>query len=104
MSSRWPDPLYTDLCLLSGETVNVAIRNGNEAVLIGQKSANRWSNVRAPLGVVCRYMLPAPEKRCFYPLTEELVGIVDKLRVCGGLRHSEVDLPILPKNLERESA
>ncbi len=46
------------LMLLSGETVNVAIRNGNEAVLIGQLGVNRWSGCVRRWAVVCRCMLP----------------------------------------------
>ena len=53
------------LMLLSGETVNVAIRNGTEAVLIGQKECKSMVECAHLWAVVCRYMLPVREKRCF---------------------------------------
>ncbi|STN26120.1 negative regulator of allantoin and glyoxylate utilization operons [Escherichia coli] len=43
-------PFMRRLMLLSGETVNVAIRNGNEAVLIGQLECKSMVRMCAPLG------------------------------------------------------
>ena len=40
-------PFMRRLMLLSGETVNVAIRNGNEAVLIGQLECKSMVRMRA---------------------------------------------------------
>ncbi len=43
-------PFMRRLMLMSGETVNVAIRNGNEAVLIGQQECKSMVRMCAPLG------------------------------------------------------
>lgn len=58
-------PFMRRLMLLSGETVNVAIRNGNEAVLIGQLECKSMVRMCAPLG--SRLPLHASERarRCF---------------------------------------
>ncbi|EBP5395672.1 transcriptional regulator, partial [Salmonella enterica] len=95
-------PFMHRLMLLSGETVNVAIRNGNEAVLIGQKECKSMVRMCAPLGSRLPLHASGAGKALLYPLTEEeLVGIV----VNTGLRRftptTLVDLPILLKNLEQ---
>lgn len=91
-------PFMHRLMLLSGETVNVAIRNGNEAVLIGQKECKSMVRMCAPLGSRLPLHASGAGKALLYPLTEEeLVGIV----VNTGLRRftptTLVDLPILLK-------
>ncbi|EJT4176472.1 HTH-type transcriptional repressor AllR [Salmonella enterica] len=95
-------PFMHRLMLLSGETVNVVIRNGNEAVLIGQKECKSMVRMCAPLGSRLPLHASGAGKALLYPLTEEeLVGIV----VNTGLRRftptTLVDLPILLKNLEQ---
>ncbi|VEB62383.1 IclR family transcriptional regulator [Salmonella enterica subsp. enterica] len=68
-------PFMHRLMLLSGETVNVAIRNGNEAVLIGQKECKSMVRMCAPLGSRLPLHASGAGKALLYPLTEEeLVG------------------------------
>ncbi len=86
MSSRWPD-LYAPTYAAFWRTVNVAIRNGNEAVLIGQKRCKSMVRMYAPIGESSAVTCFGAGKRC-YPLTEEELG-GDRRQppVCGGLRH-----------------
>ncbi len=57
--------------LLSGETVNVAIRNGNEAVLIGQLECKSMVRMCAPLGSRLPLHASGAGKALLYPLAEE---------------------------------
>jgi IclR family negative regulator of allantoin and glyoxylate utilization operon len=67
------------LMLLSGETVNVAIRNGTEAVLIGQKECKSMVRMCAPLGSRMPLHASGAGKALLYPLMEEeLMDIVVK--------------------------
>uniref|UniRef100_UPI003D767158 IclR family transcriptional regulator domain-containing protein n=1 Tax=Salmonella enterica TaxID=28901 RepID=UPI003D767158 len=59
------------------ETVNVAIRNGNEAVLIGQKECKSMVTMCAPLGSRLQLHASGAGNAMLYPLTDYvLVGIV----------------------------
>lgn len=65
------------LMLLSGETVNVAIRNGNEAVLIGQLECKSMVRMCAPLGSRLPLHASGAGKALLYPLAEEeLMSII----------------------------
>ena len=77
-------PFMRRLMLLSGETVNVAIRNGNEAVLIGQ--------------LECKSMV----KALLYPLAEEeLMSIILQTGLQQFTPTTLVDMPTLLKDLEQ---
>jgi len=63
-------PFMHRLMLLSGETVNVAIRNGTEAVLIGQKECKSMVRMCAPLGSRMPLHASGAGKALLYPLME----------------------------------
>jgi IclR family transcriptional regulator, negative regulator of allantoin and glyoxylate utilization operons len=70
-------PFMRRLMLLSGETVNVAIRNGNEAVLIGQLECKSMVRMCAPLGSRLPLHASGAGKALLYPLAEEeLMSII----------------------------
>ncbi len=94
-------PFMRRLMLLSGETVNVAIRNGNEAVLIGQLECKSMVRMCAPLGSRLPLHASGAGKALLYPLAEEeLMSII----LQTGLQHTPttlVDMPTLLKDLEQ---
>ena len=61
-------PFKRRLMLLSGETVNDAIRNGNEAVLIGQLECKSMVRMCAPLGSRLPLHASGAGKALLYPL------------------------------------
>ncbi len=83
--------------LLSGETVNVAIRNGNEAVLIGQlecKSMVRMCAAGQSSAAACF----RSGKALLYPLAEEeLMGIIRQTALQQFTPTTLVDMPTSPE-------
>ncbi|BBV18266.1 HTH-type transcriptional repressor AllR [Citrobacter portucalensis] len=94
-------PFMHRLMLLSGETVNVAIRNGTEAVLIGQKECKSMVRMCAPLGSRMPLHASGAGKALLYPLMEEeLMDIVVKTGLQQFTPTTLVDFPTLLRNLE----
>ncbi len=79
-------PFMRRLMLLSGETVNVAIRNGNEAVLIGQLECKSMVRMCAPLGSRLPLHASGAGKALLYPLAEEELMSIILQPVCSSLR------------------
>lgn len=95
-------PFMHRLMLLSGETVNVAIRNGTEAVLIGQKECKSMVRMCAPLGSRMPLHASGAGKALLYPLMEEeLMDIVVKTGLQQFTPNTLVDFPTLLRNLEQ---
>ena len=85
-----------------GETVNVAIRNGNEAVLIGQQECKSMVRMCAPLGSRLPLHASGAGKALLYPLSsEELVDVIGKTGLQRFTPATIVDLPVLQRNLMR---
>lgn len=90
------------LMLLSGETVNVAIRNGNEAVLIGQLECKSMVRMCAPLGSRLPLHASGAGKALLYPLAEEeLMSIILQTGLQQFTPTTLVDMPTLLKDLEQ---
>ncbi len=88
--------------LLSGETVNVAIRNGNEAVLIGQLECKSMVRMCAPLGSRLPLHASGAGKALLYPLAEEeLMSIILQTGLQQFTPTTLVDMPTLLKDLEQ---
>lgn len=64
-------PFMRRLMLMSGETVNVGIRNGAEAVLIGQLECQSMVRMCAPLGSRMPLHASGAGKALIYPLPED---------------------------------
>lgn len=89
------------LMLMSGETVNVAIRNGNEAVLIGQQECKSMVRMCAPLGSRLPLHASGAGKALLYPLSpDELVDVIVKTGLQRFTPSTIVDLPVLQRNLD----
>lgn len=94
-------PFMRRLMLMSGETVNVAIRNGNEAVLIGQQECKSMVRMCAPLGSRLPLHASGAGKALLYPLSEqELLDTILKTGLQRFTPTTMVDLPVLQKALE----
>ncbi|MCS2171815.1 HTH-type transcriptional repressor AllR [Scandinavium sp. TWS1a] len=94
-------PFMRRLMLMSGETVNVAIRNGNEAVLIGQQECKAMVRMCAPLGSRLPLHASGAGKALLYPIGEE--ALMDAILKTGLQRFTPttlIDLPVLQKDLE----
>jgi IclR family negative regulator of allantoin and glyoxylate utilization operon len=94
-------PFMRRLMLMSGETVNVAIRNGNEAVLIGQQECKSMVRMCAPLGSRLPLHASGAGKALLYPLAEE--ERMDAIVKTGLQRFTPttlIDLPTLQKDLD----
>lgn len=95
-------PFMRRLMLLSGETVNVAIRNGNEAVLIGQLECKSMVRMCAPLGSRLPLHASGAGKALLYPLAEEeLMSIILQTGLQQFTPTTLVDMPTLLKDLEQ---
>lgn len=95
-------PFMRRLMLLSGETVNVAIRNGTEAVLIGQQECKSMVRMCAPLGSRLPLHASGAGKALLYPLAEEeLMGIILKTGLQQFTPNTLVDMPTLLRDLEQ---
>ncbi|MDZ8723589.1 HTH-type transcriptional repressor AllR [Escherichia coli] len=95
-------PFMRRLVLLSGETVNVAIRNGNEAVLIGQLECKSMVRMCAPLGSRLPLHASGAGKALLYPLAEEeLMSIILQTGLQQFTPTTLVDMPTLLKDLEQ---
>ena len=95
-------PFMRRLMLLSGETVNVAIRNGNEAVLIGQLECKSMVGMCAPLGSRLPLHASGAGKALLYPLAEEeLMSIILQTGLQQFTPTTLVDMPTLLKDLEQ---
>ena len=91
-------PFMRRLMLLSGETVNVAIRNGNEAVLIGQLECKSMVRMCAPLGSRLPLHASGAGKALLYPLAEEeLMSIILQTGLQQFTPTTLVDMPTLLK-------
>ena len=98
-------PFMRRLMLMSGETVNVAIRNGNEAVLIGQQECKSMVRMCAPLGSRLPLHASGAGKALLYPLSaEELVDVIVKTGLQRFTPATIVDLPVLQRNLDEARA
>lgn len=98
-------PFMRRLMLMSGETVNVAIRNGSEAVLIGQQECKSMVRMCAPLGSRLPLHASGAGKALLYPLTpDELVDLIVKTGLQKFTPTTFVDLPALQKDLEKAQA
>ena len=98
-------PFMRRLMLMSGETVNVAIRNGNEAVLIGQQECKSMVRMCAPLGSRLPLHASGAGKALLYPLpAEELVDVIVKTGLQRFTPTTIVDLPVLQRNLDEARA
>lgn len=92
-------PFMRRLMLLSGETVNVAIRNGNEAVLIGQLECKSMVRMCAPLGSRLPLHASGAGKALLYPLAEEeLMSIILQTGLQQFTPTTLVDMPTLLKD------
>lgn len=95
-------PFMRRLMLMSGETVNVAIRNGNEAVLIGQQECKSMVRMCAPLGSRLPLHASGAGKALLFPLSEE--ELMDAILKTGLQRFTPttiVDLPELQASLRQ---
>lgn len=89
------------LVLLSGETVNMAICNDNEAVLIGQQECKSIVRMCAPLGSRLPLHASGVGKALIYSLSaEEVVDVILKTGLQKFTARTIVDLPILQRNLD----
>ncbi|SFN07054.1 transcriptional regulator, IclR family [Izhakiella capsodis] len=94
-------PFMRRLMLMSGETVNVAIRNRNEAVLIGQLECQSMIRMCAPLGSRLPLHASGAGKSLLYPLPdEELVEVIVNTGLQRFTSTTVVDLPALQKDLK----
>lgn len=94
-------PFMRRLTLMSGETVNVAIRNGSEAVLIGQQECKAMVRMCAPLGSRMPLHASGAGKALLYPLLpEELVNVLLTTGMQRFTPKTIVDLPALQRDLE----
>nr|WP_318382592.1 HTH-type transcriptional repressor AllR [uncultured Enterobacter sp.] len=93
-------PFMRRLMLMSSETVNVAIRNGNEAVLIGQQECQSMVRMCAPLGSRLPLHASGAGKALMYPLTEEeLMDLVVNTGLQKFTATTLIDFPALVKDL-----
>lgn len=93
-------PFMRRLMLLSGETVNVAIRNGGEAVLIGQLECQSMVRMCAPLGSRLPLHASGAGKALLYPLMdEELMDLMVKTGLISFTPGTLADLHQLKKDL-----
>jgi len=95
-------PFMRRLMLMSGETVNVAIRNAQEAVLIGQQECKSMVRMCAPLGSRLPLHASGAGKALLYPLNaQELMDVIVKSGLQPFTPTTIVDLPTLQKDLEQ---
>ncbi|OON42050.1 transcriptional regulator [Izhakiella australiensis] len=94
-------PFMRRLMQMSGETVNVAIRNRNEAVLIGQQECKSMVRMCAPLGSRLPLHASGAGKSLLYPLPDdELVEVIVNTGLQRFTATTVVDLPALQKDLK----
>lgn len=95
-------PFMRRLMLMSGETVNVAIRNGNDAVLIGQQECKSMVRMCAPLGSRLPLHASGAGKALLYPLAEdELMDTVVQTGLQQFTPTTLVDMPALLRELAK---
>ncbi|MGB7802900.1 HTH-type transcriptional repressor AllR [Buttiauxella sp.] len=94
-------PFMRRLMMHSGETVNVAIRNGGEAVLIGQLECQSMVRMCAPLGSRLPLHASGAGKALLYPLVEEeLLDLIVKTGLKSFTPGTLADLNQLKKDLQ----
>ncbi|WP_159567677.1 HTH-type transcriptional repressor AllR [Budvicia diplopodorum] len=95
-------PYMQRLMLLSGETANLAIRNGLEAVLIGQRECQSIVRMCAPLGSRLPLHASGAGKALLYPLDDEqLMSVIIQTGLKAFTAKTRSDLNELQKDLAK---
>jgi IclR family negative regulator of allantoin and glyoxylate utilization operon len=94
-------PYMQRLMLLSGETANLAIRNGFEAVLIGQRECQSMVRMCAPLGSRLPLHASGAGKALLYSLDDEaLMSLMMQAGLKNFTTHTLDNLNALKKDLQ----
>ncbi|MBU9810910.1 HTH-type transcriptional repressor AllR [Rahnella sp. SL6] len=95
-------PYMQRLMLLSGETANLAIRNGFEAVLIGQRECQSMVRMCAPLGSRLPLHASGAGKALLYSLDDDaLMSLLMQAGLKNFTTHTLNNLNALQKDLQQ---